>query len=73
MDFDPTGLAIIAFVLLGASAMVEAYHTYRAWWRRWCERRRPSVPPRTHPHLVYPERPDLDDQAPYGRGTSLRG
>jgi hypothetical protein len=69
MTFDPSALAICAFVLLGASLLFEAYLTYRDWCRRWQERHRPTPRPR----VVVRRYRDTDDQAPFGHGTSLVG
>ena len=46
MTFDPSALALCAFVLLGSALLTEAYLTYRDWYRRWRERRRPMPAPR---------------------------
>jgi hypothetical protein len=67
MTFDPSALAICAFVLLGASLLTEAYLTYRDWCRRRQERQRPTPRPR----LVVRRYRDIDDQSPLGTGTSL--
>lgn len=68
---DPSALALCAFVILGASLLLEAYLTYRDWYRRW----RTPPTPRPRPTLVVRRRPsqDANDQAPYGTGTSLIG
>ena len=42
MTFDPSALALCAFVLLGSALLTEAYLTYRDWYRRWRERRHPT-------------------------------
>ena len=74
MTFDPSALALCAFVLLGSSLLLEAYLTCRDWYRRWRERRRPTPHPTPRPRLVV-RRPaqDANDEAPYGHSTSLIG
>jgi hypothetical protein len=67
MTFDPSALALCAFVVLVASLLTEAYLTYRDWCRRW------RTPARPRPTLVRRPSRDCDDQAPYGHGTSLIG
>jgi len=74
MTFDPSALALCAFVLLGSALLTEAYLTYRDWYRRWRERIHPTPQPtpQTTPRLVVRRPPrDADDQSPYGHGTSL--
>jgi hypothetical protein len=71
MTFDPSALAMCAFVLLGASLLTEAYLTYRDWCRRRQERQRPPHSPTPGPRLVARRYRDAEDQAPYGTGTSL--
>jgi len=70
MTFDPSALALCAFVLLGSSLLLEAYLTYRDWYRRWRERRRPTPRPRL---VVRRPAQDANDEAPYGHSTSLIG
>ena len=68
MTFDPSALALCAFVLLGSALLTEAYLTYRDWYRRWRERRpRPAPRVRRQAQFV-----DADDQSPYGKSTSLQ-
>jgi hypothetical protein len=69
MTFDPSDLALVAFVLLIGAGLTEAYLTYRDWWRRW----RTPVRPRPGPVAVRGPFRDAEDQAPFGHGTSLMG
>jgi hypothetical protein len=69
MTFDPSALALCAFVLLGSALLTEAYLTYRDWYRRWRERRRPRPAPRVRRQAQFV---DADDQSPYGKSTSLQ-
>jgi uncharacterized iron-regulated membrane protein len=69
MIWDPSDLLVVALVVLGTAVTIEAYITYRWWWRRWRADRRPSPPPRrVHPRAWR----DVPDDAPYGHSISLR-
>jgi hypothetical protein len=67
MMWNPSDLALVAYVLLVGALLTEGYLTYRDWYQR---RRAPHTPtPR--PRLVVRRYRDQNDQAPYGTGTSL--
>ena len=70
MTWNPSDLALVAFVLLLGALLTEAYLTYRDWYRRWRERRRPTPRPRL---VVRRPAQDANDEAPYGHSTSLIG
>jgi hypothetical protein len=72
MTWNPSDLALAAFVLLLGALLTEAYLTCRDWCRRWRERRHlaPCLTPRPLPVVRRPPQ-GADDQSPYGRGTSL--
>ena len=72
MTWNPSDLALVAFVLLLGALLTEAYLTYRDWYRRWRERRHPAPRPTPRPLPVVRRPPKgADDQSPYGHGTSL--
>jgi|TARA_R110000787_G_scaffold141904_6_gene255461 hypothetical protein len=66
--FDFEAFAIISGVVL-AAASVEAFIAYRRAWRRYETRpvKRDSV------QTAVARMSSIDDQAPYGTGTSLHG
>lgn len=64
--FDPTAIAVIAVVILGA-VIVEAVITYRREWKRR------KADEWTCPEFLRRTFKDDNDQAPYGKGTNLRG
>ena len=65
MTFDPSALAMCAFVLLIGAALTEAYLTYRDWWRRWRTPVRPRPGPGAGPRC-------RRGRAPTGRRCSWR-
>lgn len=63
----PRTLALAVLAMVVGAALTEASWTYRVWWARWRQRRRPTPTPRLH---RLPSA-DVDDQSPFGRGTWL--
>jgi hypothetical protein len=66
--FQPSDLAVVVLILLVAVVLamcLEACWTYWHWWRRGDAPQFPFPTPRRRYYT------DEDDQAPYGKGTSL--
>ena len=65
MTFPLPDLIHVVGAIIAVAILVECVWTYRLWWRRY------RTPTRTQPIAIRAPSTDVDDQAPFGTGTTL--